>query len=120
MTKRAGLVLIVKDGLVLSVSRGSDTKDLGLPGGKLEEDESFSDGACRELFEETGLKSFNLSKIYCGTHNGWIVKTFTPANYFGKIKNSNEGEVSWVEPVKLTTGTFGKYNSEMLSFLGML
>jgi 8-oxo-dGTP diphosphatase len=51
---RAAGGVVVRDGLVLLVHRPA-YDDWTLPKGKLDEDESWEDGALREVEEETGL-----------------------------------------------------------------
>lgn len=118
--KRAALVLIVKDDLVLSVSRGDNLNDLGLPGGHVEDNEDFIDGAVRELWEETGLKAFNLTEVFTSERDNWIVKTFVTSIYFGKLRSSKEGKASFVNAEALTSGSFGEYNRQLLTSLGII
>lgn len=55
MTIRAAGGIIVRDGAVLLVHRPK-YDDWSFPKGKLEEGESWEDGAVREVEEETGLR----------------------------------------------------------------
>ena len=61
------VVLIVVEGgelvLVRQTRRGSGTRTLELPSGKLEEDEAPADAAARELAEECGLAAQRLTAI---------------------------------------------------------
>lgn len=56
MRRYAGVVA-TSDDLILLVREPYDDGELqwGIPGGRVGEDESFAEGATRELFEETGL-----------------------------------------------------------------
>ena len=70
--KSAVCVLITdKDKNILSVSRKDNHNDWGLPGGKLEDNESFLDAAIRETLEETG----------------YSISIIDPLNYFESIDN---------------------------------
>jgi 8-oxo-dGTP pyrophosphatase MutT (NUDIX family) len=52
--------------------------DYGLPGGHIEEDESIDVAMKRELYEECGIKSIELTKVDFFTHsNGKIVLAYT-------------------------------------------
>jgi 8-oxo-dGTP diphosphatase len=68
-TKKVGAgvgVMIFSDGKILLGKRHSDPQKADselhgegtwtMPGGKLDFGESFEQGACREVFEETGIK----------------------------------------------------------------
>lgn len=63
----AGVIIIDKKGRILLQKR-TDNKKWGLPGGSLELKESFEEAALRELYEEVGLKAYNLKlfNIYSG------------------------------------------------------
>lgn len=61
--KKAAVMVIIEDGKLLAVTRkgyvGDDPKNnaqVGLPGGKVDDGETFLAAAVRETFEETGLK----------------------------------------------------------------
>ncbi|MCK4564457.1 MAG: NUDIX domain-containing protein [Verrucomicrobia bacterium] len=71
-----------------------------MPGGKLEFGESFEDGACREVLEETGLKIDKCSLRLISVAND-IVET---AHFVtvGMYCSSFEGEPKVMEPDEIT------------------
>lgn len=54
----AGIIIVEpQTGLVLGITRGHDMADLGFPGGKADStDPDLQHAACREAFEETGVR----------------------------------------------------------------
>ena len=52
---KAALMLIIKDGKILSVSRKKNKSIFGLPGGKQEKGETSEQAAIRECKEECGI-----------------------------------------------------------------
>ena len=74
------------------------------PGGHVEEGESFTESAIREVYEETGLTVKNLT--LCGTVNWvhmddlsrYIVLCYKTSDYSGTLKEeTEEGEVFWAD-----------------------
>jgi 8-oxo-dGTP pyrophosphatase MutT (NUDIX family) len=61
---QSGVMLIIKNGLILAVSRRHDKSKFGLPGGKLEPNESHWSAAIRETKEETGIKVLSYKEIF--------------------------------------------------------
>ena len=53
--KQAAVNLIIKDGLILAITRRHDKTIYGLPGGRVELGETPKEAAIREAYEETGL-----------------------------------------------------------------
>ena len=117
--KKAAIVFIQNENKILAVSRKHNFNDFGLPGGKVEEGESFVDAARRELFEETGLQVDTLKEIFERDSKRFRVKTFTPNKFWGEIKSSEEGKVLWVEPKILVAGSFSEYNSNLFKSLNL-
>jgi len=60
-----GIILIRGNKILLGQRKGPRSPGFyGLPGGFLEKNESFEDGAKREIVEETGLKDVSLYPIF--------------------------------------------------------
>ena len=80
MTPKVGvMVLLFKEGKVLLGKRKKDDGTLGMygtPGGLLEYLETFSEGAARELMEETGLVAGEFTPL-CVTN----VRQLAPAHF---------------------------------------
>ena len=124
--KRAGVMLIVKDGLILAISRRHNKEIFGLPGGKFDAfagDESPKDTAIRETFEETGVNVKNAAFIYQRIELGdgpngvdFYSSTYYATDWEGEPHNSEEGEVKWLTAEELTStkAAFGDYNRNML------
>lgn len=112
------------DGLILAVSRKDNHNDFGMPGGKVEADETCEEAAARELHEETGLQISNLKIIYhdvckASKPDG---KSFNVITYTGDVAGEivqypNEGIVKWITQDQFLTGSFSEYNKRLLSFL---
>jgi len=107
----AALVLITRDRIVdghpdtvspfdvLMVERKDEPGKFGLPGGKLEQEESSVEAAVRELAEETGIVTWEsaLIPIYSGfSARGRLVDTYICRAYAGKVTlMAFEGVPEW-------------------------
>lgn len=122
--KKAGVMLIIKDGLILGISRRNDKTKFGLPGGKREELETLSQAAIRETREETNVIVHDCVEIFHreeppATPDGEAFYThcYYATTWSGEPTNSEEGEVKWLTAEELTSisGAFPEYNSKMLN-----
>lgn len=121
MRKASIVVIKNKDGKLLAVSRGNDLHNWGFAGGKLELGESFEDAAKREVYEETGLRIYDLKKIDEPiVYKDTLVAAFMADKYYGKLKPSKEGEPKWVEPQQLLESEFQDYNESLLKKLNFI
>lgn len=124
--KEAGVMLVIKDGLILGITRRTDRTKYGLPGGKFdasEGDQTAMDTAIRETREETGINVKTAVKIYQRVElgDGLNGEDFYSTCYYakdweGEPKDSEEGTVKWLTPeeVTATKAAFGNYNRKTL------
>ena len=125
--KQAGIMLIIKDGLILGISRRHNKEIFGLPGGSFDEklgDKDIIDTAIREVREETSIFVKTPVFIYKRQELGDCNKQILFESYCyyameweGNPNSSEEGEVKWltVEEITSTKAAFGDYNRQMLN-----
>jgi len=123
---KASCVFIKNCDRVLSVSRKNNCHDKGLPGGKVENNETYEECARRELLEETGIKVGKLIPIFsaCGDTGKMCVSdrdcntvTFFTTDFFGEIDTAENGSVEWIHFDGIKNSVFQKYNSKVLEIL---
>lgn len=121
--KKAVCALIFNsDGDVLSVSRKDDFNDFGLPGGKVECDETYEQALVRECMEETGLKIYVSPVYYEEVCGDYIVRTYicTCVNFNSTQFNTDEsGIVKFNQPSVLIKGSFGEYNNKLFNYFNV-
>ncbi len=121
--RNAAVMLIIKDGLILGVSRRYDKTKWGLPGGKQEPDETPKEAACRECFEETGVKVSDCIFLYYRDEprdrpegEDFHAYCYFATEWSGTPQSFEEGEVAWLTEADLTgdRGAFPDYNRETI------
>lgn len=114
--KSAVCVLITdKDKNILSVSRKDNHNDWGLPGGKLEDNESFLDAAIRETLEETGYSISIIDPLnyFESIDNEYLVRTYKARIVYDLklfVSEEETGLVSFRNKFDLLKGSFSEYN----------
>jgi mutator protein MutT len=106
--------------IILGVSRKYDHNDFGLPGGKLEGDESFEECLDREILEETGLTVISKKEIF--ERNTSYKENVVQAKCFlcevtGNIQTDEPHKVEWISWDTLFEGSFGEYNYKLFEHL---
>lgn len=84
----AGVIVTDDEGKIL-VGKGRDGT-WQTPGGHVENNEDFDEGAHRELREEAGIVANSMSEIGHFKMNGNDAKVFVVDSYRGKVKDSEE------------------------------
>jgi len=84
-----------RDTKVIMVARRDNPNQFGMPGGKVEQGESYIDAAIRETFEETGIKIAHgcLDFLYAGpcASGHWGVTLLARERYPWKDGKDNKG-----------------------------
>lgn len=114
------MVMVYQQNQVLVQNRTKASwPGIAFPGGHVEAGESFVKSAIREVKEETGLDVFNLE--FCGIKQfqkpddyRYIVFYFKTDCFSGTIKNSDEGEVFWIEKSQLKSAVLADGFEDML------
>lgn len=109
----AACVIIRRRNAVLAVSRKTDSADFGLPGGKIDPGETAEEGACREVFEETGvvLDPSDLRLVYQAAAGKHVCACYVADRWSGTPRSVEAGVVRWLDPAELQRGgTFVDFN----------
>jgi 8-oxo-dGTP diphosphatase len=121
MINTAVVGLIIKDGLILGISRRNDKTKYGLIGGKVNPKETLMEALIREVKEESDLKVRDCDFIYQRTFlendMEWQAYCYYITDWLGEPKsNSNEGEIKWltIEEMTSTKAAFSDYNTKMM------
>jgi 8-oxo-dGTP diphosphatase len=117
LTPAAAVVLVVRDGKVLAVSRGKDYRNMNMPGGGVEPGESPEEAAIRELEEETGLIAQNLIPVCEDLLGDKVVYFYRVTKFSGNLKSSHEGIASWEEPAALFASQYRESFKKVLACL---
>ena len=128
--ERAAVSLICRNGKLLSISRGDNIADWGLPGGHVERMETLPEAAERELREETGVVAdihVRWQPVFLvHTGNGKYCTYFVPHGrlFFPEVMRSVpfEGHVDWKQPEELLAPscTFRDYHYAAFTDLGII
>lgn len=121
--RNAAVMLIVKDGRILAVSRRNNKAKFGLPGGKVEPEETPWQAAIRETLEETGVKVTKCEFIFLRDEprdrpegEDFHAYCYYATEWEGVPHDSEEGVVSWLTQTELLgdKGAFADYNRRTL------
>lgn len=122
--KQAIVALIIKDGLILSISRRHDKNIFGLIGGKVDAGETLEQALIREAREEANIiikkACFIYERVELGDgHNrvDFYSSAYYAVDWEGEPQDSEEGTVKWLTAEELTStkAAFGDYNRNMFN-----
>ena len=102
------VLCLITDGdrMLLQNRTKNDWQGYTLPGGHVEQGESFVDAVIREMKEETGLDIKNPRlvgvKQFPIKNGRYVVLLFKTTEYSGTVVSSDEGQMEWVESNRLS------------------
>lgn len=123
--RTAVVALIIKDGLILSISRRNNKTKFGLIGGKVDVGETLEQALVRETREEAGIELISYQEIYVREEapeveggEAFYTYCYYALAWSGDPQDSEEGVVKWMTAKELTSesGAFAEYNAKTLSF----
>jgi 8-oxo-dGTP pyrophosphatase MutT (NUDIX family) len=122
MNKKAAVVAVVRDGKILAISRKPNHTTYGLPGGTLEEFESYEDAAIRETYEEIGYKASSVNEfelVYEAIDvEGWNARVYFLKDPGIEFTNQpGEGHLVWDDWSRLIAGPFRDFNQDLKKIL---
>lgn len=117
--KLAVCALILKDGLVLAVSRKDNPNDFGLPGGKVDMGETLEEALIREVDEEIGKKPKVVKPVFKDMDGEYEVFTFKCYVDDENFSTTEAGVIAWKTWDELCSGSFGAYNKALKEKLGL-
>ena len=97
------VLCLIEDGsrVLLQDRVKADWKGYTLPGGHVENGESFVDAVIREMKEETGLDIYEPKlvgvKQFPIEGGRYIVMLYKATKFSGEVVSSDEGRMEWVE-----------------------
>ena len=102
------VLCLIEDGsrILLQDRVKPDWKGYTLPGGHVENGESFVDAVIREMKEETGLDIYEPKlvgvKQFPIEGGRYIVMLYKATKFSGEVVSSDEGRMEWVEYSRLS------------------
>lgn len=115
----AAAIILNISGTVLAIRRNKPgSLGYGIPGGKVEDGESYAEAMIREVREETGLRVKSFSSLYRGVVDDqeFFCETFLVTSYEGSPSTKSEGEVEWTTFDRLILESpFSHYNQRLLT-----
>lgn len=113
---RASIVLVVKRGKILAVSRKGKPNDFGLPGGSVEDLEDPRSAAIREFYEEIGYDLIDAQFVSRHVYDGRDVYIFSghvdECPDIWPARGPEGTRIAWIRPSELSIGTFADFNQE--------
>jgi 8-oxo-dGTP diphosphatase len=107
-------------GKILGVSRKDNSKDFGLPGGKVDEGETLYEAMVREVYEETGLVVKQAMPFFFREDTEYVAVVYLVQEYEGEIQTTESGKVEWIDFETLMQGSFSEYNTKLYEHISKM
>ena len=115
-------LVLNSEGLILGVSRKDDHTAFGVPGGKVEDNETVVEALHREMLEETGYHIIVDNELpFVSDVDGYTTSTFKVKIDTDAIQHSitETGIVKYVSKQTLLDGPFGQYNKQLFKYFNI-